>query len=330
MEKKQYRHLSSEERALLAVLRAKGNSITDIARALDRDQGTISRELKRNQSPAYQVYLAHKAHERAVKRKQQSGKRPRLKTKMIQNYVVKKLRQAWSPEQIAGRLSLEHPEWSISYEAIYQFIYDKHTRDTYDLVPLLARSHRKRLPRTHSHRHKVSHIPRRISIKERPKHIANRIQPGHWEADTAISRKSKPALAVVLERKSRLIRIAKLKAKTAREFRAAVNRRLRRYPENLRRTITYDNGSENVEHLRINHILGTTSYFCEPFHSWEKASVENSLGLVRRFFPKKTDFAIIDKKQIKKVEYLLNTRPKKCLGYKTPLEVFKSCVALAR
>lgn len=330
MELQYYKHLSSEERDIIAVLRAKGKRITEIARALDRNKGTISREIMRNKSPTYDVYLAHKAHERAVKRKEQSGKRPRLKTKMIRNYMMKKLRKLWSPELIAGRLSLEHPELSISHEAIYQFIYDKETRHKYNLVPLLARSHRKRLSRTHSHRHKESHIPRRISIEERPQHIENRIQPGHWEADTVISRKSKSALAVVLERKSRIMRVAKLKSKTAREFSSAINRRLSRYPDYMRRTITYDNGSENVEHLRINKVLGTKSYFCEPFHSWEKGSVENSLGLVRRFFPKKTDFAIIDKEQVKKVEYLLNTRPKKCLNYKTPLEVFNSFVALAR
>lgn len=330
MSTKHYNHLSSEERDLIAVLRANGKGINEIARTLNRDKGTISRELQRNKSPTYGVYLAHRAHERAVKRKEQSGKRPRLKNKMIRKYVIKKLKQSWSPEQIAGRLRLEYPELSISHEAVYQFVYDKETKRKQNLVPLLARSHRKRLPRAHSHRHKESHIPRRISIKERPEHIEKRIQAGHWEADTVISRKSKPALAVVLERKSRMMRMAKLKSKTAREFSSAVNRRLSRYPENLRRTITYDNGSENVEHLRINNVLGTKSYFCEPFHSWEKASVENSLGLIRRFFPKKTDFAIINKEQVKKVENMLNRRPKKCLGFKTPLEVFNSCVALAR
>ena len=110
----------------------------------------------------------------------------------------------------------------------------------------------------------------------------------------------------------------------------ALTRRLSRYPEALRLSITYDNGSENTDHVRTNRILGTRSYFCEPFHSWERGTVENTIGLVRRFFPKKTDFAKISKNRIRSVEHWLNHRPRKCLGFKTPAEVFKSsAVALA-
>ena len=144
-----------------------------------------------------------------------------------------------------------------------------------------------------------------------------------------VSRQSKKSLAVSLERSSRLLHINKLTAKQSHKLVNALTRQLGCYPQQLRRTITYDNGSENVEHERINEALGTRSYFCNPFHSWEKGSVENSIGLVRRFLPKKTDFGIISRYRLRKIENLLNNRPRKCLVFQTPREVMNSSVALA-
>lgn len=326
--KNSYKQLSSEERDKIAYLRARGKTVSDIAKVVGRNKGTISRELQRNRSPTYNVYLANKAHQRAVKRKQLSVRRQRIRNPIIRRYIMKKLKIKWSPELIAGRLPSEHPGLHVSHEAIYQFIYDKTTRKEQNLVSYLTRAHKRRRLRTHSHRHKSLHIPRRVSIKERPLEAAQRIQPGHWEADTIISRKSKAALSIVLERTSRRIHLAKLPAKTSAYFKAAIDRRLSRYPERLRLSITYDNGCENVEHEYTNKVLGTKSYFCEPFHSWEKGSLENAAGIVRRFFPKKTDFALVTKEQVKRVEYLVNSRPRKCLNYQTPNEVLGSSVAL--
>jgi IS30 family transposase len=144
-----------------------------------------------------------------------------------------------------------------------------------------------------------------------------------------ISRQSKNALVISLERSSRLLHINKITAKKSHQVAAALTERLGRYPEALRRTITYDNGSENVEHQKINQTLGTRSYFCNPYHSWEKGSVEYAIGLIRRFLPKKTDFAIIRPAKLKTLENLLNNRPRKCLNFKTSTEVFSSCVARA-
>jgi len=331
MKKLNYKHLSSEERDKIAYLRAQDKSISDIAEIIGRNKATISRELKRNRSPIYNVYLANKAHERALKRKHESVQRQRIRNPLVRRYIMKKLKLKWSPELISGRLALlypEDPELRISHEAIYQFIYDKSTRTQDNLVPYLPRAHKRRRLRTHSHRHKNLHIPQRVSIKERPQEVQTRIQPGHWEADTLISRNSKAALAVALERTTRYLHLAKLPAKTSQSLRCALTRRLSRYPQALLRSITYDNGCENVEHEYTNQILGTQSYFCEPFHSWEKASIENAIGLIRRFFPKKTDFDLITKEQVKRVEKLLNARPRKCLHYQTPNEVWSSFVAL--
>lgn len=324
METKKYNQLSSEERDKIAVLRATGLKPSGIARILERNKSTICRELNRNRAPIYDVYLAHKAQERAQKRKQQAAQRPRLKNDLTEQYVISKLKKGWSPEQISGRLPIDHLGFSISHEAIYQYVYDPHTWEQVDLVSCLARSHRKRKKRGQGKKHSKSHIPNRVCIDKRPRYIEQRKQPGHWEVDTVISRQTKAALAVASERTSRLVKIGKLQQKSASEFRKALNNRLIQYPRQMRRTITYDNGSENVEHELINEVLGTSSYFCHPYHSWERGSVEYTIGLIRRFLPKKTNFAIIAKEQIKRIETELNNRPRKCLAFKTPFEVFKS------
>jgi len=230
MEKLNYKHLSSEERDKIAYLRAKGKSISHIAESIGRNKSSISRELKRNRSPIYNVYLANRAHKRAVKRKHESVQRPQIRNPLIRRYIMKKLKLKWSPELISGRFALEYPELRISHEAIYQFIYDQSIQSRHHLVPYLTRAHKRRRLRTHSHRHKTLHIPGRISIKERPLEVQTRIQPGHWEADTLISRRSKAALAVALERTSRHPHLAKLPAKTSQSLRCVLTRRLSRYP----------------------------------------------------------------------------------------------------
>lgn len=323
--KKPYKHLSLREREKLFGWRKEGLSLREVARRLGRDVSTLSRELKRNAPPIRKgYYLPAKAQVRANKRNTLSRTRARLKRPEIRRYVLRKLRQDLSPEQIAGRLSTEKPGLGISHEAIYQFIY----AEARNLIPLLARSHRKRLRRWHTKKHRKSHIPQRVPITQRPGIVEERRQFGHWEADTVISRLSKPALLVMVERKSRYVRLALLPQKSAGATRTAINRRLSRLPDGLRRTITYDNGSENVEHLKVNETVGTKSYFCLPFHSWEKGTVENTAGLVRRYFPKKTDFATISPEQVHRVEWRLNNRPRKCLNFRTPLEVYRSSVAL--
>jgi len=302
---------------------AQDKSYREIGRALGRHHTTISRELKNNSPPIRKgYYLAHKANQRAVERWEETHRRPRLKSRGIRDYVDCKLQLGWSPEQIAGRISLDYPGFSIGYEAIYQYVY----REKPQLIHFLARHHRKRCPRGHSRKHRQSHIPCRIPLDERPKHIVERREIGHWEGDTIVSRKSPKALQILVERKSRIVRLTRLGRKTSGEMRDAVIRQLSPLPAEARKTLTLDNGSENTEHLEITKILGTKTYFCAPFHSWEKGTVEYSIGLVRRYFPKKTDFAQISYYQIKKVESLLNNRPRKCLNYATPNEALSGAI----
>ena len=189
--------------------RASGKSLGDIAKSLVRNKSTISRELKRNRSSVYNYYCSNQAQQRAKKRKQVAGKRDRLKSPDIRRYVIKKLKQDWTPELIAGKLPLDHPGLNISYEAIYQYIYDPKVRKKQDLVSYLPRAHRKRHRKGHTRKHRKSHIPERISIDQRPTYIEKRKQPGHWESDTISSRQSPQAIGTSLERVSRYILLAK-------------------------------------------------------------------------------------------------------------------------
>lgn len=329
MAHKTYTHLSLVERDRLSVLRAQGYSINEIAKQLKRNKGTVSRELQRNSGPVYSSYGGGSADGRARQRRHQASRRQRLREPSIRLYVHSKLHLGWSPEQIAGRMPMDLPGMSISHEAIYQYIYHPRTRRQENLVPYLPRAHWKRQLKGHRHTHRDPHIPDRISIHQRPVHIAKRKQLGHWENDLITSRRSPVALNILVERKSRLTRLRKVSRHTADHSRRAITKTLSQYPPHARRSITYDNGHENLEHRKVNEALGTASYFCEPYHSWEKGTVENTAGLVRRVFPKKTDFALITNQQVKRLEHRLNNRPRKLLHYLTPREVFRKGVALA-
>ncbi len=324
--KKQYKQLMIDERDLIAVHHANGFSISEIAGMLNRNKSTISRELTRNGSKSSKIYLSSQAHKRAKNRKKQAAMKDELKCHKIRNFVKNKLKEGWTPQIIAGELALNPQKLKISHESIYLYIYKKRP----DLVQYLPRSHKKRFKRVPKSNQKNNRIPNRISIDQRPKEINDRSEFGHWESDAVVSQQSKVALAVLIERVSKLVKIKKIKRNKANMFSKAIIRRMKDLPACARRSITYDNGSENTQHELINDQLNTDSYFCNPYHSWEKGSVENVNGLIRRFLPKKTDFAKITHKRIKEIEFLLNNRPRKCLGFRTPNQVFlEQSVALA-
>lgn len=314
-----YKQLKIEEREKIAIFRAQGKPAREIARLLGRDHSTVLREIARNGAPVnHGYYLPHRAQERSKTRKQESGKRKKLKSKFIRRYVREKLKIGWSPEQIAGRISVDIPEVTISHEAIYQYIYAKAPH----LRKYLARRHRKRLSKKYSRKHQSSRIPYRVSIAERPPHINERSEFGHWETDSAVSKKNDVRINILVERKSRFVQITKMRNGSSRATRYAIIEKLSQLSAHARKSITYDNGFENFHHHRVNKILGTLSYFCHPFHSWEKGTVENTIGLIRRFIPKGTDIAPLQKRTIKRIENALNGRPRKCLGFRTPAELF--------
>ena len=315
---KKYEQITSDERDKIAIFKANGFSQNEIAKMLGRHRSTISRELRRNSSTQYHCYKSIHAHRRSCERKRQANSHSRLRNDKIRSYVEMKLKDDYSPEQIAGRIRVDHPGLKISHEAIYQYIYS----DKPELSHCLARHYRIRKKRGKKNTGSVRTIPERIDITQRPKEIDSRSVIGHWESDTVVSRQSKVALAVTVERKSRLTKIIKIQRRTSQYYSQAVIDSLISIDPKQRLTITYDNGKENAEHLRINQALKVQSYFCQPYHSWEKGTVENTIGLIRRYFPKKTDFDKVTDEQIREVEHKLNSRPRKCLGFRTPAEVF--------
>jgi IS30 family transposase len=321
--KKEYKHLTLKEREIISMGLMSKRSQSQIAKQIGRHKSTISRELsKYNKNYINKMkYFPSKAHKKAKKRKIFSHKKPRIPNSNIRKYIEQKLILGWSPEQIAGRLSIDYPDLKTNYESIYQYIYVERR----NLIEYLPKQRKKRKKRCLNKKNRKTKIPNRVSIDYRPECINNKKEIGHWEADTMISRQCKSAIQVLFERKIKLIKILKLVDKSAKTMRHGIINKFKRIPKNLIKSITYDNGTENVEHEKTNNTLNTKSYFCNPYHSWEKGGVENSIGLIRRYLPKKTDFALINYRYIKKIEDLINNRPRKCLDYKTPNEMLEYC-----
>ncbi|WP_317933587.1 IS30 family transposase [Halioxenophilus sp. WMMB6] len=312
-----YKHLTYSERTLIKDWMNKGHSYREIGRRLNRSHTTISREIKRNLWCGEHYYL-RSAQEFYEARMKNRAQRFRLKTPQTRTYVIEKLNQGWSPEIISGRLREFDPENYVCHEAIYQFIYI----ETPELTETLARKHiqrRKKYP----YRKPKERIKNRTPISLRPADVDSRESIGHWESDTIVGGDRKSGLNVIVERNTRLTNISFMPNKSAEQTKKSIIRRLANHPEHLVTSITYDNGSENVFHQDINEALNVQSYFCEPYHSWEKGSVEQVNGLIRRFFPKGTDFSSIPVSEINRVEKLLNNRPRKCLNYRTPYEVYR-------
>jgi IS30 family transposase len=327
---KHYRQITMDEREVIAKLYYEGRNPSEIAGVVGRNKSTISRELARNSSTSYDCYTPCRANQRSVERRKRASRRPRLKNKTIRTYVHEKLVLGWSPELIAGRLPMDHPGQSISYEAIYQYIYHPKTEGREELIANLRRAHRKRKQKSIGRKARKTKIPNRVPIDARPKSVEARQRYGHWEGDSLVSRKSAAALNSLTERKSRLLLLTKLDRKGAAETRKAVVARLRKLPSGMRRTLTLDNGTENAQHERITASVGIRCFFAHPYASWQRGTNEHINGLIRWYLPKGTDFSKITDRQIAQIESLINNRPRKCLGFRTPIEVAASSVALRR
>jgi len=266
---------------------------------LGRSPATISRELKRNCETGKRRYFPRLAHKRTKAIIRSREKRHRLKNPLIRDYVIEKLRADFSPEQIAGRINVDHPKFKISHEAIYQFIYSQYYRQGYgdckglDLRIYLKRRHKARRRKYAPFKPQRLKIKDAISINKRPESVNLRKIIGHWEGDSVVSRQSKAGLNTLVERKSGLVFISKIENGTAAITACTVVVRLKTLPPSKRRTLTLDNGSENSGHKIITEKLGAKCYFANPYHSWERGSNENTNGLIRYYLPKKTDFKLI-------------------------------------
>ncbi len=327
-----YKHLSIEEREKIQELLWQKKSIRHIAEELGRSPSSVSREIKRNETTIKKKYTPRQAEQRALERRKSRGRKQRLKNDEIRSYVIKKLQIRWSPEQIAGRMKHELKNQSISHEAIYQFIYSQVYRKGYghlkpDGVELRHHLRRRKKRRTHKGLRNTKQLVRfnGTSIEERPSVVDRRSRIGDWETDSVVSVSHKTGVNTLLERKSGLYFITKLKSSKSIDTTQAIISRLKNVPVH---TITLDNGSENAGWKELEQELDTKTYYCHPYCSGERGSNENTNGLLRDYFPKKTDFTTIKEEELSYVEYLLNTRPRKRLNYRTPLEVFNGSVAL--
>ena len=318
-------HLTIEEReAIQKGLWAK-ESIRSIARRLSRPHSTIVREVCRNTPVYLHRYTPRLAQGRALAKRRSRGRTERLKTPTLRAYVTEKLKAGWSPEQIAGCAGKDVGS-AISHEAIYQYVYAQVHRHGYGLVrpgkedlrPYLARRHKRRAKMGGRTGRRVLR-PQGPSIETRPKVVERRSHIGDWESDSIESRNHGPGLNSLVDRKSGLLLLSKLPDRTAATTTTVVDRRLR---SRRARTITFDNGAENQYWAELQALTGASVYFAHPYSSWERGTNENTNGLVRRYFPKGTDFSVVSDEEIARVEYALNTRPRKRLGWKTPLEVW--------
>lgn len=316
-----FQHFSIEEREKLQLMHWERRSIRKMALELGRSPSSVSRELRRNFPPERKVYTPRMAEERALAKRKCRGRKDRLKNEEIRSYVIKHLKMHWSPEQISGRMKKEKIG-SISHEAIYQFIYAHISygkpKIGEDLRPYLRRARKLRQP--HGARKHRWLKPHGISIEDRPKIVERRARIGDWESDTVASRNHKPGINTLVERKTGLVCITKLKSRTSSGTSSVILNRFDQFPKEIKHTITFDNGPENRDWILLQKKIGIKCFFAHPYCSEERGTNENTNGLIRQYFPKKTDFTRVPDGLIKKVEYDLNTRPRKRLNWLTPLE----------
>jgi IS30 family transposase len=319
------RRLTLNERIIIQTLLGENRSKSYIANQLKRNRSTITREVNnwvKKPSDKYDATIADFFAKEEYLNKRNKDK---ISThKRLKAFVYRGLLSGFSPEQIAGRIKIVYPNdttMSISHEAIYQHIY-KH-RQSYlgkKLIKLLPYHHHKRRGKRKFGKNRVR-IKDQVNISQRPKHIELRIEVGHWEGDLMIGTGQKSAIGTIVERKTRYTFIVKIENRKSKTVTQQFAKLLNTLPKDIRKTMTYDNGIEMANHKWLSNNTGMDIYFANPYSSWERGTNENTNGLIRRFFPKGTDFNKITIEQLKQAQYALNNRPRKILGYKTPNEI---------
>lgn len=334
MHQPSYTRLTNHDRESISRGLARGDSLTTIAKQLDRATSTVSREV--NQKSGITGYRAFSASQRAKRAaaSRRQGKRRLTAEPILRRYVLTKLRQRWSPEEIVNHLETEYPTdmtMRISHEAIYQYIYVLPRGELKRTLVKALRQERRYRRQKHTRsteqetRGKIAHM---LSIEERPAEVADRIIPGHWEGDLIVGKYKRSALGTLVERVTRKTLLVRLTAKDAVSVRIAYAKKLSRLPQELAQTLTYDQGKEMSEHKQFTIDTGIQVYFAHPGSPWERGTNENTNGLVRQYFPKGTDFSKVSAQEIQRVERELNDRPRKVLDWRKPDEVFNQLVAL--
>jgi len=320
-----YRQLSPEERYMLARLRRQGLHQAEIARQLGRHRSTVCREVRRNSTRADGHYRAFTAQERTNGRRSRSRRNSHFTAEDFAT-VDELLRRQWSPEQVAGHLA-RTGQLSISHETIYRHVW-RDKRQGGALYTHLRGARKRRRKRYGAYDSRGRLAGKRM-ISERPPEVEVRREVGHWEIDTVLGAGSKDCIVTLVERKTGLVFVGKLPDRTKESFNRRVVRLIRRHAGAFQ-TVTADNGTEMHGYERIEKQTGVIFYFARPYHSWERGSNENANGLLRQYLPKGASMAGLTQHRCNAIARKLNTRPRKRLGYRTPLECFnESSVSVA-
>lgn len=325
-----YTHLTPFERYHVELRRQGGTSIRAIARELNRSPSTLSRELKRNANHQNK-YRAIPAQQRYTDVRKRSVRSTILPTRApLRQYVSAKLREQWSPEQIANALRRNFRRdatMRISHESIYAFVYaDKRVKG--DLYKELRQGHRQRQRRGNAHQ-KRGLIPGRVSIDERPAAVDTRVRSGHWEGDTIHGAHHKGGVVTLVERKTRVLVAAPITDFKASTINQAIEAAFQDMPTRFIRTLTLDNGKEFAGFKQLEELLQARIYFADPYSSWQRGTNENTNGLIRQYLPKRTDLRNLDNAYLQTIVQALNNRPRKTLNHRTPAERFQQLTGVA-
>ena len=324
-----FKHLSLEEREKYFVWKAQGISLREIGRRLGRSHTTFSREPKRNAKYG-RSYLPCLADRKAKRRALKQRYRAPLKEPLIFLYVRTRLRDLkWSPETISGRLQIDYPGYSIDDETIYRYVYGR-KQSRMRLWENLVLHRRKRMKKNGRKVKTFARLSEAISIKERPFVITARVKPGDWETDNMEGKRSDDtAVSVTVDRMTRITRLWKLADHTAISKAEALIVQMKQEKPLLRGSITVDRGSENSSHKDITAMYNMPVYACDPYHSWEKGTVENTIGRLRRFIPKGRSVDGVSQKKLDLIEKIMNNTPRKCLNFLTPNEYLEKILIVS-
>jgi len=318
-----YKHLTIEERNIIYRMQWQGYKNTEIARCLGRNKSTITREFKRNLN-CQNSYDPGNAHTLANVRRKAHLHRPRTENRLLMAYVAEHLQKRWSPEQIAGQLS-DCPSaalngLTISHTTIYRWVWADPQRTK--LFRPFLRIARKPRRKAYGKPSRQGQILGKRSIDERPAEVNERLRIGDWEGDTMVGKGRKGYLVTCVDRASRYLIARKVKTCASEPVAERLEQTIRRLPASKRRSLTLDNGREFARPTELEKRLQMKVFFAHPYHAWERGTNENTNGLLRQYLPKGFDFSALTDEQLRSYVYELNHRPRKCLGYKSPFEVF--------